>query len=805
MSEGHPVGAKTRPSLLFTAVWLRVGGRIVATRTDIDGRTVRDAVAQEGNAPDVRSAATRAVAEGDGAEVAEDETNHQTGEDGHQGLTAGGEAEDDCCGHDDEGQRTKCRHGRLFENAGLDFFLVEELGGPTVAAEESEGRHVDGGSLWVPEEVGGSAAAEETMPGCADESRVTLGEIRVDDGLVGHVAHHKAASGTGQELCGTGADGDEEDGGVRQDDGQDDETGHQGLGQNLEVVHDGRADVICGTRHSPYCGWLKPVDRCLCKGSMGIPSFYRQLLRQYPKLVSRGLGSRRPEWLCLDFNCAMYHVLRKQPPFPGSDSDSGSTSSAWETHFCEEIAAYMEKLVVLARPTKGVYVSCDGVVCAAKRRQQRMRRFKGPWFSAAEREVRRQAGSTASSAQVGVTWDQNALTPGSAFMAKLGIILTKAGARVAARQQLAVTVSTTSEPGEGEHKLLAAMRSLTPASCMIYGLDADLILLSMLLGAETGAEVRLLREAQEFESRSDADEWRTLDVRGLADVMLPGASPAQVTDFVAAMSLLGNDFLPRSLTRTVRDDGIPQLLAGLREWVWPAGHRIVVAADGSLSRDGLMALLGSWAAAEENDLLATALDGVRAARRPAGIGANPEETALKEWQASPARWCAIAQLLTTPDSKQLSPHWRATYCEDWHAGGVGAAAEYLQGLAWVSAYYSGAAVDQGWYYESHLPPLWSDVVTALAAMPAGSVVSPPPVVWAKPLPEWLHLLSVLPVASVRRLLPADRQGLMVAEPWWWPDSWSLFDVGRGQMWECEPVIPMIPEEVLRVQSQVTMA
>jgi 5'-3' exonuclease len=559
---------------------------------------------------------------------------------------------------------------------------------------------------------------------------------------------------------------------------------------------------------------------------MGIPSFYRHLLRQYPKLVSRGVGHKQPEWLCLDFNCAMYHVLRSMRPF------TPDAATKWETEFCDEISAYMKSLVVLVRPTKGVYVSCDGVVCAAKRQQQRMRRFKGPWFAAAELAVKNTAMAPATTitetdapahvfvslppvatitetdapAHVSATlppvagaWDQNALTPGSAFMAKLGASLTKAGARLSTQIKVPVTVSTTSEPGEGEHKLLRAMRAARPASCTIYGLDADLILLSMLLGAETGAEVRLLREAQEFESHrnSDVPEWRTLDIAGLTQVLIPEAKQGQVTDFVAAMSLLGNDFLPRSLTRTVRGDGIPQVLSGLREWVWPAGHSIV-GADGRLSRDGLLALLGTWAAAEENDMLAVVLDAIRASRRPAGIGATPAETALKEWQASPARWCALGRLLA-PNGKQLIPAWRGVYRSVWHAG---SAADYLSGVAWVWDYYAGSRVDQGWTFPAHLPPLWSDVVAALSEMPAGSAVVPPPVVWADSLPEWVHLLSVLPVASARRLLPATRQGLMTAETWWWPDAWSLFDVGRGQMWECEPVIPMIPESVLREQPQI---
>jgi len=97
----------------------------------------------------------------------------------------------------------------------------------------------------------------------------------------------------------------------------------------------------------------------------------------------------------------MYYVLRQQPPF------SVETQAAWESAFCDAIAAYMSSLITIGNPTKGVYVSCDGVVCAAKRRQQRLRRFKGPWVSSQEARILRKP--------VVETWDQNALTPGSAF------------------------------------------------------------------------------------------------------------------------------------------------------------------------------------------------------------------------------------------------------------------------------------------------------------------------------------------------------------------------------------------------------
>lgn len=519
---------------------------------------------------------------------------------------------------------------------------------------------------------------------------------------------------------------------------------------------------------------------------MGIPSFYRHLCRRYPQIITNGARSGSAaavEWLCLDFNCAMYHVLRKMEPM-----STAASAAAWEREFCNEIAGYMREIIAVAAPSRGVYVSCDGVVCAAKRRQQRLRRFKGPWQAAQEAAMR--GPTTAGERSSG--WDQNALTPGSAFMAQLGPALTAAGASVAAASGLDVIVSTTSEPGEGEHKLLRHMRLVRPVSCAIYGLDADLILLAMLLTADTGATVHLLREAQEFERDAVPGTWRSLHVTPLIRALIDDVS--RVRDFVAAMSLLGNDFLPRSLTHTVRDDGIPQLIDALRSTLWSAGRTLVREVDGGhavLDAAALAALLRPWAAAEEAEMMGAVREAVRAARQPAGIGATPDETALREWSAQPARWATLTRLLRD-DGKGLRSDWRQVY----RAWGAGAAAAYVGGVAWVWDYYMGRPMCHGWTFDEHLPPLWSDVVAHLDGL-AVAAAAAPPITHPAALPEWLHLLAVLPAESVARLLPPAAQRLMAQAPWYWPTGWSLFDVGRRQIWECEPVIPMIPESLLR--------
>jgi len=501
----------------------------------------------------------------------------------------------------------------------------------------------------------------------------------------------------------------------------------------------------------------------------------------------------------------MYYVLRQQPPF------SVETQATWERNFCDSIASYMSSIVAVANPTKGVYVSCDGVVCAAKRRQQRLRRFKGPWASSQEARILRKP--------VVETWDQNALTPGSAFMGRLGARLQEEGVCISKAKGIEVVVSTTAEAGEGEHKLMRHMRLVRPTSCTIYGLDADLILLAMLLGVDTGASVHLMREAQEFEKGvkvvrtatqvtdniatansvmniDDIENWRALDVAGLVAAMIPGRIPGRVRDFVACMTLLGNDFLPRSLTRTVRDDGIPLLLSTLASSVWSL-NRSVVSDDGQIRREGLLAVISAWADSEVADMKAACIEAAKVARRPTGIADTPEETELRAWNAQPAQWASLTRLLTS-SQKELRLGWNYIYGA-WHPGSP---KDYLEGVAWVWDYYSGRPVDQAWFFEPHLPPLWSSLQSYLTGLESPTLQAPR-IETPEPLPEWLHLLAVLPAYSVLRLLPPEKRRLMYDMPWYWPASWSLFDIGRTQLWECEPVLPMIPEPILRAYIKMT--
>jgi 5'-3' exoribonuclease 1 len=155
---------------------------------------------------------------------------------------------------------------------------------------------------------------------------------------------------------------------------------------------------------------------------------------------------------------------------PGAKPYEGEeTRIEWENNLIREVYQYCKKIVSLVNPTEQVFVGVDGVVPMAKMRQQRLRRFKSHWTAAEERRIGKSEG--------GPRWDTNAITPGTAFMERLGEALQSLRGN-----NIKWIISAADEPGEGEHKVMKAMREIdkNKSTHIIYGLDADLILLSLL-------------------------------------------------------------------------------------------------------------------------------------------------------------------------------------------------------------------------------------------------------------------------------------------------------------------------------------
>ena len=529
---------------------------------------------------------------------------------------------------------------------------------------------------------------------------------------------------------------------------------------------------------------------------MGIPSYYKKLIGTVPGLVSKGYPAEPISWLFMDFNCLIYHCLHREdtPVYPG-DADR----DVWELAFLDCVVQYCLKVIQEVKPAKGVYIAVDGVVPMAKMRQQRLRRFKSIWLSQHEEAETEQS--------KGAVWDRNAITPGTLFMGKLRNKITD---MIAKHGKKTWKLSSSDEPGEGEHKIIREWRTEKyKGNVAVYGLDADLIVLSM-LGRETAGllgKVWLFREEVNAgkmvydASGEEVFEW--FSVSALTTWLCGNEEACDLRSFVLdycfAMSVLGNDFLPSSLGLKIREDGHNELLEILRR-LHSQRVSLIDSASLAIRTEGLLELFCLLAQDEEARITKYVSRKQYQARNLERSG----ETVMVGDNDWPMYHMEENVLLES--SKQLVEGWRHVYLRQFFPGFHSSeipviAKEYLYGIQWIWAYYTGRHDDvcYDWCYTFSLPPLWSWVCAYLQqeeGMPAfpgeGRVL-----IRAEDIQPTEQLALVLPLESWSLLPPCPQRALPYLAPHLFPASFSFDSVGKRFFWECESLIPLPSIRVIK--------
>jgi len=322
---------------------------------------------------------------------------------------------------------------------------------------------------------------------------------------------------------------------------------------------------------------------------MGIPSYFSHIVKEYRHIIKDMRTIRRVNNFYLDSNSLIYDAVKNNPTY------DKTKHKEYENELINMVCAKIDFYVDTLQPRDCVFIAFDGVAPVAKLSQQRDRRYKSWYTSQIQRDLE--------GAAYKESWNTCAITPGTEFMKKLNTYVSeyyesKNKNRTQNKTENHISqpmyiVSSSMEPGEGEHKIFEYIRKYPErhnspdTTTLIYGLDADLIMLTLNhLYITNNKNLYLFRDTPEFiksvDSSLDANRDYLLDIPELATAIVEYMNEQgihiekdevddvtlktnRIKDYIFLCFLLGNDFLPHFPAVNIRTEGIKILLNVYRE------------------------------------------------------------------------------------------------------------------------------------------------------------------------------------------------------------------------------------------------
>jgi len=260
---------------------------------------------------------------------------------------------------------------------------------------------------------------------------------------------------------------------------------------------------------------------------MGIPVYFKTLVQEYQSSILIKKNLENVNSLFLDLNCAIHPCCQ------------GETD---EEIMIQKIISKIEELIEYTRVEDLLYIAVDGIPPKGKMKQQRMRRYK----TILENKI----------------WDTNSISPGTHFMNKLNMRLES----FSSDKVKNIIISDSSERGEGEHKILQYIKQNDYENSVIYGLDADLIMLSIVSQKDN---IYLLRERTEYNIEDTENDYIYMNIDKLKDFIVEDITRSQkcktkkeviLNDYIFMCFLLGNDFINHIVSLSLRYRGYDYLI-----------------------------------------------------------------------------------------------------------------------------------------------------------------------------------------------------------------------------------------------------
>jgi 5'-3' exoribonuclease 1 len=539
---------------------------------------------------------------------------------------------------------------------------------------------------------------------------------------------------------------------------------------------------------------------------MGIPSYFSHIIKEHGEILKKYCQSSIDN-LYLDSNSIIYDVVNDMKP-------SNITKDELEENIikmvCLKIKEYIDKL----QPTKTIFIAFDGVAPIAKLSQQRNRRVKTSF----QNELLREMGIEKNK----LNWETTSITPGTEFMNKLDKKVKKVFDNFDNKN---VIISTSIEPGEGEHKIFNYIKQNPEyhkdTVTVIYGLDADLIMLS-LNHLHITSSLFLYRETPHFIKSINRDLEPNMEY--LLDISLFSErlksslvdnnrenttknNTTVIFDYIFMFFLLGNDFLPHFPALNIRTDGIQRIIDCYNS-IQKNGKKInfinvKYSNDNNVSDTNIVwrnvrELIGLMSKYEEDYL------NIEMAKREKMTKHIEKKLQNNNDDTTEERLLMIPVLDRTAeeyiDINKIG--WENRYYKLLFDINIDSSENnyllknicinYLEGVEWTWKYYTHGCIDWEWKYNYHYPPLLKDLIKYIPYFDTNLLS----VKEIRPVHPYVQLAYVLPKSSLYLLPEKIERELIEKHTDWYNFSNKFVWAYCKYFWECHCELPYIDIKLL---------
>jgi len=500
---------------------------------------------------------------------------------------------------------------------------------------------------------------------------------------------------------------------------------------------------------------------------MGIPSFFSYIVKNHANIIKKLSSSTiRVNNLYLDCNSIIYDAVHNIDFTTLKDSDVDTIIRI----VCSKIDEY----ITLLKPNNNVFIAFDGVAPVAKLEQQRSRRYKSLYQNGIARSIYKNTKPD--------PWNTTAITPGTVFMQKLNEKI-DSHFKKSKYDFNTMLISGSDHPGEGEHKLFKHIRDFPEEHKMqntvIYGLDADLIMLSI-NHLPISNNIYLFRETPHFIKSINAElepnESYILDIPELARIITLDMNNNEeltneqqknrIYDYIFLCFFLGNDFMPHFPSVNIRTGGVDKMLNAYKSTIGSTNENLT---DGKkIYWKNVRKLVQFLANNEENFFKnETKLRDRREKNK------MPDETLddkFKRFDAIPMYERAIEKYINPFTSNWQYRYYKTLFnVEIDEIRKKQICTNYLEGLEWTMKYYTTGCCNWRWSYNYNYPPLFSDLIHFIPYFDTEFVENIKP----NPVNELVQLCYVLPKQSLN-LLPSKLYEDLIKYHIDWYDNDSTF-------------------------------